>query len=248
MRQLNYHRERHFHRRFRLQQIAAIVIRRACVPFASASSRVLSPRACDGAAGERKPPAPPVATPTRHAEPRQGAARQPGRNHLQVRRAPATRTFDRGLPRHRPRRRRRRRADVDRRSQSADADHAVEARADDRVHADHLRAGLPVRRRGDDPDRAVLDGRRRSGCRWRATTRASTRTRWRTLQLLPQTENSSPSSRTAGTRPKSPSTTPRRVAVDQEGRDARRSRTRRRTACSTSTSTTPAASSTSRSR
>ena len=46
---------------------------------------------------------------------------------------------------------------MDRRSQSADADHAVEAGPDDRVHADDLRAGLSVRRRRDDPDRAVLD-------------------------------------------------------------------------------------------
>ena len=47
----------------------------------------------------------------RHAEPRQGAARQPDRHHLQVRRR-QRRAVHRRLPRHRARRRRRRRADV----------------------------------------------------------------------------------------------------------------------------------------
>ena len=44
------------------------------------------------------------------------------------------------------------------RSQSADTDHAVEARADDRVHAHRLHPGLSVRRRSGDPCRAALDG------------------------------------------------------------------------------------------
>ena len=64
-----------------------------------------------------------------------GAARQPARHHLQVRRR-ERRAVRRGLSRHDARRRRRRRADVDRRSRSADADDAVEAGADRRVHAD----------------------------------------------------------------------------------------------------------------
>ena len=113
---------------------------------------------------------------------------------------------------------------------------------------DGLRPGLPVRRRGDDPGRPVLDddaeaaaagGRGRRAARLQggeAPAAAADRERLHGLQgrLAPGRDRRA---QRHG-----------RVAVDQEGRDARRSRTRRRTASSTSTSTIPAACSTSRSR
>ncbi len=75
------------------------------------------------------------------------------------------------------------------RSQSADADHAVEAGRDDRVHADRLRPDLSVRRRGDDSGRPALDRATRSG--WRSPARTSGQNAYRVarLQLQPQTEN-----------------------------------------------------------
>ena len=148
---------------------------RRCRPSAAACSRKERRRAA-GRDAER------------HAQPRSRAARQSRRHHLQVRRR-RRRDVRRGLSRDGPRRRRRRRADVDRRSQSADADDAVEAGADGRVHADGVRADVSVRRRGDDPDRAVLDDEPEARCRWRATTSGSAPTRSRQLQLQPQTEN-----------------------------------------------------------
>ena len=77
---------------------------------------------------------------------------------------------------------------MDRRSRSADADHAVEAGADGRIHADDVRAGLSLRRPGDGragPVRAdaasalPLHG---AGARQRAYEVAQ-------VELLPQTEN-----------------------------------------------------------
>ena len=68
----------------------------------------------------------------------------------------AERRVRRRLPRHGPRRRRRRGADVDRRSQSADANERVEARPDGRVHAHRVHPGLPVRRGAPRPGRPVL--------------------------------------------------------------------------------------------
>ena len=106
----------------------------------------------------KEAPAPPVATPSRHAEPRPGAARQPDRHHLQVRRR-ERRAVHRGLPRHgRTSSTPTSELILDVRSQPAGADDAVEARADDRVHANGVRPDLPVRRRGGDSGRAVLDG------------------------------------------------------------------------------------------
>ena len=95
----------------------------------------------------------------RHAEPRPGARRQSAGDHLQVRRR-RRREVRPGLSGVRARHRRGRRVHVGRRPRSADADQPVEARADDRVHANDLRAGLSVRRRGDDPDRPALEVRR----------------------------------------------------------------------------------------
>ena len=66
----------------------------------------------------------------------------------------------------------------------------------------------PVRRRRDDSGRPVLDRRIRSGCRSRARTSASAPTRSRSSSCCRRPRTCSPSSRTAGTRPKSPSTTP----------------------------------------
>ena len=183
----------------------------------------------------------------RHAEPRQGAARQPDRHHLQVRRR-QRREVRPGLPRDGPRRRHRRRADVDRRSRSAGADHAVEAGADGRVHAHGVRPDLSVRRRGDDSGRAVFDrepeavaaqrrGRRAARVQGRAAAAAAA-----DRERVHGVQGRLASGRNA------PSTTRRSSGSGRRKRRRSPSRTRRRTASSISTSTTPAASSTSRSR
>src|SRR4029079_2343584 len=100
----------------------------------------------DAAGGDTEP----------RAEPRPRAGGEPARIDLQVRRA-QRRAFSRGLPRVRARRRHRRRADVDRRSQPAGADVAVEARTDRRILAHDLRAGVSLRRRRHGANGAALD-------------------------------------------------------------------------------------------
>ena len=128
-----------------------------------------------------------------HAEQDARAARQPGRAHLSVRRR-ARRGDRRRLPRLRARDRRRRQSHrLERRPRSAAADVAVEARPDDRVHAHAVRAGVPVRRRGDGRGRALQGqrpaaaagaGRRRDRDRDRARLQGRRRS-----QLLPPSEN-----------------------------------------------------------
>ena len=139
---------------------------------------------------------------------------------LQVRRR-ERREVRRRLPRDAPRRRRGRRVDVDRRSRSADADHAVETGPDRRIHAHDFRPGLSVRRRGhaadrhvfaEDTDAPALQGEDAGSARLPRRHVCSSSRKART---------SSRCSRTAGIRPKSPSTTPvGPVAVDQEAGDA----------------------------
>ena len=134
------------------------------------------------------------------------------------------------------------------RSQSADADHAVEARADDRVHAHGVRPDLSVRRRSGDPGRAALDddaeaadargrGRRAARLQGRAAPAAAAdRERVHGLQGRLASGRSGRAQR-------------HRSSGSGRRRTRRwRSRTRRRTRCSISTSTTRAACSAKRSR
>ena len=137
---------------------------------------------------EKRSTTPPVATPSLTLEPRSRAGAA-ARSRLTYKFVVANDAqFDRGLPGLRARRRHRRRADVDRRSQSADADVAVEAGTDDRVHADDFRSGVSVRRRCHDRTSACTRRRseaadaRRRGCGQHAYKVAK-------LQLLPQTDN-----------------------------------------------------------
>ena len=145
MRQLNYPHIppdafTHFCSRFSVACLSTMVA------LAGLARRVPRERAGGAARGDAQ----------RHARAAERAARESARHHLQVRRR-AGRAFRSGLPRDGPRRGRLRRADLDRRSHAADADHAVEAGADRGIHADDLRARPPLRRRGDDPDRALHD-------------------------------------------------------------------------------------------
>ena len=108
----------------------------------------------------------------------------------------------------------------DLRSQSADADDAVEAGADGRVHA-HGCSSRSIRTSAKRRSRSGCTRRQsEAAAARRARMSASTPTRSRSSSCSRRPRTCSRSSRTAGTRPKWPSTTRRRVAVDEEGRDA----------------------------
>ena len=113
-----------------------------------------------------------------------------------------------GLLGVRPRARSGGRAAVDRRPPAAGADVAVEAGADDRVHADDLRAELSLHRRSGRPARPVRPADRQAPDAERAGGVAARSTSSRSSSCCRSPRTSSSSTRTAGIRPKSPPTTP----------------------------------------
>ena len=108
----------------------------------------------------------------------------------------------RGLPRHGALRRPGRGADVDRRSPSAGADHAVEAGPDGRVHADDVRADLSRTSARRPSSRPVLAEDAEARCRSPATTRAARVQGRARCSCCRRPRTCSWSSRTAGTPPK----------------------------------------------
>ena len=160
-----------------------------------------------------------MATPSVTLSHDQGPARQPDRHHLQIRRR-QRREVHRGLPRPRSRRRRRRRADVRRsitirRSRPRSGSRARRSNTRKTVFVPvypyvgeaAIQVGLHSTK---DQKRLPLAGEDVGQNAYRVAR----------MQLLPQTETCSPSSRRAGTRLKSPTRTRCRMAVDEEGRDA----------------------------
>ena len=96
----------------------------------------------------------------------------------------------------------------------------------------------PVRRRGDDSDRPVLDQTIRSAWRWRARTSGSAPTRSRSSSCCRRPRTCSRSSRTAGIRPKSPT---HNAAVEWQWTKKEATlafKNPKKDACSISTSTT----------